>query len=132
MFPVLLKWLPLSVLVLLALAFEPLRSGFELANQACEFVTTWERVVGSLFNLRHIIGYGSICLAALVTLQNVRPLKVAVATFVFSVVMELQQSFFITGHCRAWDLVPNLVAVGLALALFALGRKLFAQSKPVH
>ncbi len=115
------KWAPLTGLVILALAFEPLRSGLVLANQPCEFLTDWETVKSSLHNRRHIIGYGLICLVAAMTFRENRIAKAAIATFLFSVFLEIEQKFFSTGHCRLWDLIPNLLGITLAVGLFALG-----------
>ena len=115
------KWLPLTILVGMAMAFEPIRSGFEFAYQSCELLTDWERVLGSVFNLRHVISYGILCLVAAATLGQDQVVKAMVAVFLFSVFIEFEQSFFITGHCRSWDLIPNLLGIGLAAATFLIG-----------
>lgn len=117
-----LKWLPLTVLFILAILFEPLRSGFVLADQSCEVITDWERVRNSIFNRRHVISFGILCLVAATTFRKYRVVKAVVAVFLFSAFLEYEQSFFATGHCRAWDLIPNVLGVGLAAAIFLCGQ----------
>lgn len=117
----LMRWLPLTVLSIMALSFEPMRSGFIFADQSCELSTDWERVRGSAFNYRHIMSYGILCLVAAATFRKKRVAKAVVTVFAFSVLLEIEQSFFITGHCRAWDLIPNLIGIGLAASLFLIG-----------
>lgn len=119
------RWLPLTVLALMALAFEPLRSDFVFANQGCELVTDWGRVKNSIFNLRHIVAYGLLCLVAAATFRQNRLVKAVTVTFLFSIFLEVEQSVFVTGHCRSWDLIPNLLAVGLAAAIFSTGATCF-------
>ncbi|MEE9374839.1 MAG: VanZ family protein, partial [Rhizobiaceae bacterium] len=117
----LIRRLPLSILIVLALSYEPIRSGFVLANQSCELLTDWERVQGAIFNRRHVIAYGLLCLAAAATFRENRILKAAIFIFLFSVFLEFEQSFFITGHCRSWDLIPNILGIGIASAIFLIG-----------
>lgn len=123
------RWLPLTILIALAISFEPIRSGFELANQSCEFTLNWERVQSALSNKRHIIGYGSICLVAAVTLRKNRLLLATTGTFLFSVLLEVEQSFFRTGHCRVWDLIPNVLGIVLAAAIFLMGKWFVDQAR---
>lgn len=106
--------MPLIGLIVAALMFEPLRSGFALESQPCELAANWEQMARGVFNVRHIIGFGTICLAALFTFQKNPIVNASAFTLVFSILLEFQQSFFPTGHCRSWDLPPNLLAVGLA------------------
>ena len=115
------RWLPLTVLVVMALSFEPIRSGFVLANQPCELITDWERLQSAVFNRRHIISYGFLCLVAAATFHQNRLVKATMVIFLFSVLLEIEQSFFTTGHCRAGDLIPNLLGIGLAAAIFLMG-----------
>lgn len=119
-----LRWLPLIALVALAIAFEPIRSNFAFANQSCEIFSTANQIAGAFLNAKHIVGYGLICLMALFTLRTIPIWQIAFGVLVFSAMMELLQSFFVTGHCRAWDLIPNVFGVGLAVTLFLTGRVL--------
>lgn len=119
------RWLPLAILVAMALSYEPFRSGFVLANQSCELMTGWERVQSAIFNYRHIISYGILCLVAAITFRQNRVVKAAIVIFLFSILLEIEQSFFITGHCRSWDLIPNLLGIGLAAAIFLIGMQCF-------
>lgn len=112
------RWLPLIILVALALSYEPIRSGFVLANQSCELMTDWERAQSAIFNYRHIVAYGILCFVAAVTFRQNRIVMATTIIFLFSILLEIEQSFFITGHCRAWDLIPNLLGIGLAVMVF--------------
>jgi len=123
------RWLPLTILVAVALSFEPFRSGFVLANQPCELTTDWERLQSAVFNRRHIISYGILCVVTAVTLRRHRVIKAAIAIFLFSILLEIEQSFFITGHCRSWDLIPNILGIGLASAILSA---VFKYSKWAH
>ena len=117
-----LHWLPLSVLLCLAVSFEPIRSSFNFANQPCEFIPTTSQLIASFSNLKHVVGYGLICLTALLTMRNKPIWHIAISVLVFSATMELFQSFFVTGHCRAWDLIPNVIGIVIAIVLFQTGR----------
>ena len=116
------SWLPLAVVVLMAITFEPIRSEFTLANQPCEFIPTGHQFTAAFFNLKHTVGYGVICLLAIVTMRSVSVWRVVLGVLFFSAFMELFQSFFSTGHCRLWDLIPNLIGIASALALFLVGK----------
>ncbi len=117
------RWLPIVILIIMALLFEPIRSGFVISNQSCELMTNWESVQNSVFNYRHVISYGILCLVAAATFRQNRVLKAIIAIFLFSVLLEIEQSFFVTGHCRSRDLIPNLLGIGLAAAIFGVGIK---------
>lgn len=117
-----MRWIPFSLLVVLAAMFEPIRSGFVLANQACEFFTDQTRVLGSLLNLRHLIGYGVLFLAAAIALRGNRLGLAAIGIFALSIALEIEQSFFVTGHCRAWDLIPNALGIAMAATLVRLSK----------
>ena len=114
------RWLPLILLVTMALAFEPFRSGFTFDTQSCEVLADWERTKSAVFNARHIISYGILCLVASATLRKNKVVMAVLGTFVFSAFLELEQSFFITGHCRLRDLIPNVLGIGLAAGMFQL------------
>lgn len=116
-----LHWLPLFVVLCLAVSFEPIRSRFEFANQSCEFVPTVSQLIASFSNLKHVIGYGLICLTALLAMPGKPIWHIAIGVLVFSASMEVFQSFFVTGHCRAWDLIPNVIGIVLAIVLFKTG-----------
>ena len=127
--PTTLGWLSLLILAGLALLFEPIRSGFTLANQACETSTDWQRAFASVFNLRHILSFGLLFLVAAVTLRNNRILKAAIGVLLFSAFLEFEQSFFLTGHCRVRDMIPNILGVGLAAIAFWVGSR-FSHTPP--
>ena len=116
------RWLPLAIFVAIAVVYEPVRSGFTLANQSRELMSDWERVKGAIFNLRHIIAYGLLCLLLAVTFRNSRLVTAMAVTFLFSILMEIEQSFFTTGNCRLRDLIPNLLGIGLAAGILLIGR----------
>ena len=103
------------VLVLIAISFEPIRSGFALSDQSCGVLPTYRQLLGAIFNFKHIIGYGLICLLGFHLFDSFSKWGVMAGVLLFSGILELQQSFFETGHCRAWDMIPNFIAVALAL-----------------
>ena len=117
------RWLPVAILVAAALAYEPIRSGFTFANQTCDLTANRALIWSAVFNLRHIISYGILFLACAATFRENRIAKAALATFAFSAFIEFEQSFFATGHCRARDLIPNLLGIGLATILFMAGER---------
>ena len=120
-----IRGLALLLLCGLAAAFEPVRSGFQFVDQDCEWTVSRELVAASVLNLRHLVGYGAICLIALWTFGLRHLVAVALGTFVFSMVLEFQQSFFATGQCRARDLIPNALTILVCAAaswLVARGR----------
>lgn len=115
------RWFPLTILAAMAFMFEPLRSGFVFANQSCELITDWETIRNSVSNPRHVIAYGILMLVAAATLRQNPILKAAIGVFLFSALLEIEQSFFVTGHCRSWDLIPNLLAIAWATIAFSIG-----------
>ena len=118
-----MRWLPLLALVALALLYEPIRADFMQANQACEWRADVSLWIGSFGNVKHVVAYGVLFLAAAITLRGRHLGRAAIGVLVFSALVEFEQSFFVTGHCRAWDLLPNVLGVGLAAGLVALYRR---------
>ncbi len=111
------RWLPLVTLTVLALVYEPVRSGFTFSDQQCDLTANSGNVQSAFFNLRHIISYGLLCLVAAAAFRQYRLLTVAAGVFLFSVFLEIEQSFFSTGHCRLRDLIPNLVGIGAVIII---------------
>lgn len=118
-----LKLLPLILAVALAILSEPIRSSFSIEIQSCEYLPTSTQFSATFFNAKHIIGYGVICLIALFTFQHRTVWFPIVGVFIFSITMEYLQSFFTTGHCRAWDLIPNAIGIGIAVFIFWFARR---------
>ena len=118
------KWLPLIVLTFLAMVFEPIRSGFQLESQACEWKTELATLKLALLNFRHVISFGILTLVAAATFKQNQTITVAIAVFMFSAFLEFEQSFFSSGHCRLWDLIPNICGIGIAAILIIVVRKL--------
>ncbi len=119
-----LKLLPLVLVATLAALAEPIGSGFTIDFQSCEFIPTSAQFAATFYNAKHIIGYGTICLIALFTLGGRNIWLPIVGVFIFSIAIEYLQSFFATGHCRAWDLLPNMIGIGLAVVIFLVIRNL--------
>lgn len=85
---------PLAILAIFALAYEPFRSGLTIANQSCELMADWERIGASVLNLRHLVAYGLFCLLGISAFGVNRLAGVAIAVFGFSILIEIEQSFF--------------------------------------
>lgn len=91
--------------------------GFSFADRSCEPTRQWETARSSILDRRHLIGHAIVFLVAALALGRDRIATAAAATFPFSIPLEVEQSFFATGHCRAWDLIPNIVGiVGIGVA----------------
>lgn len=126
------RWVPLVLLAGSAVAFEPIRSGFTLADQSCELTAGLQRVVGGIVNPKHLIGYGLIFVAATFALGRGRLASAAIGTFIFSALLEVEQTYFTTGHCRARDLIPNIIGIALAallLRMVGFGRRTFRSGR---
>jgi hypothetical protein len=103
-----------------ALAFlqTPWRSNFRIrTHPICELRAPLELWLAGASNLQHLLSYGLLALLAAPAFRR-RPLLTA-ASFVLalSAVVELEQALFSVGHCRLRDMLPNLLAVGLATAV---------------
>jgi hypothetical protein len=97
----------------LALAATPWRSGFSLrANAVCELRAPLALWVEGVANAQHLLAYGLLVLLGAAALR--RPLLACLLVFALSAMVELEQSVFAVGHCRLRDMLPNLLALGLA------------------
>lgn len=112
----------------MALMYEPVRSGFTFERQSCQVSFDWNQVASRIFNFKHVLGYGVIFLSAVTCFGREKIFYAIVLTFLFSALVELQQSFFSTGHCRLWDLVPNMIGIAFATMTYLAWRK-FSKEK---
>ena len=114
------SWLRLTffVLAMLSLAVTPLDSKFRLANKTCEVRPALTMLLPSLFNPKHILAFAVLAAIASLGMQRRPALRAWLLVMLLSAVIEIEQLFFVSGHCRVRDLLPNLVAatVGVGVA----------------
>ena len=115
---------PLLALAIVALVFEPIRSKLSLANQSCELVFSFHALLSAIFNFRHILFYGLLSLIAVIQFRDISVWKLCLSVLLFSALIEYEQSFFNTGHCRLRDLVPNMLGIASSVLIIKLGSKL--------
>jgi len=104
-----------ALLATVALSYTPLRSAGRLRGTAvCELSAPLSVWCMGIYNVRHIISYSLLCLAATTCFSKHTLLKAVLLTLAISVVVEMEQAFLNDGHCRVRDMLPNLFAVSLA------------------
>lgn len=115
----------LAVLLVLAMSalvlFEtPSRSHFTLrAHTVCELAAPVGLWVVGVANPQHLLSYGIFAVLAAFAFRR-RPLRsAALLVLAFSAVVELEQAIFTVGHCRLRDMLPNVLAAGLATGVTA-------------
>jgi len=116
----------LVVACLAALATTPISAGFALREvAACHVLSGWDLWLTGLGNVRHLVSYSVLTAIAVWAFGTPRALLAAGLVLVVSTVVEVEQMLFADGHCRLRDMLPNLVAIGLGLALaFLIARLL--------
>ena len=119
-----MRWVPLVLLSILAVAFEPVRAGLVFENQGCDWSVDQGRLADALFNPRHLISYGLFVLLAAVAFPKARLLAISAAVLIFSALLEVEQSFLATGHCRLRDMVPNVIGIAVAATAIFIVRRL--------
>jgi hypothetical protein len=115
------RWLPWALFVVLscaALAFTPISAGFALRPAfECEVLSRWQLWIDALANVRHLTSFAVLTVVAAWAFRR-RGLWLAAATVLaITVVVELEQMVFADGHCRLHNLLPNVIAIGVAVAL---------------
>ena len=91
----------------------PIVAGFQLRDLSCDFGASpdW---AATLLNWKHLIAYGALAILGFAALRD-RPMwQVAILLCVVMGGAEITQAIFDDGHCRLRDMLPNLIAVGVA------------------
>jgi hypothetical protein len=104
--------------MVLAVLYTPFDSNFRMADKPCELWTSTEMVQRSVLNARHLVSYGILFLLGALSFRRHSLLKSASLVLVLSAGVELEQSYFVSGHCRARDLLPNLIGVAVAAFIY--------------
>jgi hypothetical protein len=104
---------------LIALGYTPFNSGGSLRDVvACELSAPFSAWWTGISNVRHIIAYGVLCVLATACFVKHRLAKAVGGVLVISMLVESEQAFFTHGHCRVRDMLPNLLAVCIAVLLW--------------
>ena len=112
----LLRALPFAAFGLLAVAYEPIQSDFAVTLQGCALRPTGPQLAAAFTNGQHLVAFFVLFLLAALAFGR-RPLALAAATvFALSLTIEATQAVFDEGHCRAWDLIPNAIAIAAGWA----------------
>jgi hypothetical protein len=113
--------IPFLLVVALALFKVPADSHFMLAGSFhCEILPDVINLKRIFLNIPHLAAFFSLSLIALASLRKHRYLYAAGGVFLVSLLIELEQLFFVTGNCQAHDLVPNITAIAAAAAAWYL------------
>ena len=105
----------LAALTVAALLATPISAGFALRPFACDLGPSpdW---FATILNLRHIVSFGILSCVAFIAFRG-QPLWVPLL-FGIAVtgLVEIEQGIFLSGHCRARDMIPDLIAIALGWA----------------
>ena len=102
-----LRYLPLLSLMALAAVYERIRSAFTFVHQGCEWTSDWQSLILSIPNTRHIFAFGLLSFVALFTFTNNKTAKAVLVVFLFSVFIEIEQSFFCHGSLSIKRFAPK-------------------------
>jgi hypothetical protein len=114
-------------LVMWILLHAPASIGFQIHPKACDLTVNLPLALQSLSNYPHMILY---CIFVVVTALHFRlsgwqPLAGSIGlTVAMGAGMEVAQGLSGTHHCKAIDLIPDLVGAAVGLLIVVLGRKI--------
>ena len=114
-------------LVMWILLHAPASIGFQMHPQACYLAVNVPLALASLGNYPHMILY---CIFVVVTALHFRlsgwqPLACSIGlTVAMGAGMELSQGLSGTHHCKAIDLIPDLIGATLGVLIVVLGRRI--------
>jgi hypothetical protein len=101
-------------LIALTLSVTPLRSSFHVrAGVLCEVGAPIQRWLAGILNWGHLVAYGILMVVGSLAFGTRRLGRAGTIVLAVSVAVELEEAVFTVGHCRARDLLPNLLAVSL-------------------
>jgi hypothetical protein len=103
----------------------PVTAGFGLRAFTCDFSLSPALWFSALVNYDHLIAYSILFVIAWLAFRR-QPLWLPIAlALAISIGVELEQSLFREGHCRLRDLLPNVIAVGIGLAVVFSARAVY-------
>ena len=124
-----LKWLPFLVLAIVVMSSVLAESKGQFTYTGCALSSSFELLVHSFSNYRHIAAYGLLFLSCVWSFEKHSIIKAAALVLAFSILMEIVQISFHDGHCRIRDMLPNFVGVLWAATLYKLIELAFKRSK---
>ena len=106
-----------------ALAATPISSGWVTRPFACDVGPSFDWPA-TIVNVRHLASFGVLAAVGFLAF-NSRPVwAIILLLFAITAAVELEEAIFASGHCRARDLIPNVLAIGLGWAVALLLRRL--------
>lgn len=115
-----LKWVPFLMLAIVVLFGVLSESKGQFAYTGCALTPSFELLVHSLGNYRHIAAYGVLFLSCVWSFEKHSIIKAAALVLAFSFLMEIVQISFHDGNCRIRDMLPNFGGVLWAAAVYKL------------
>ena len=100
-----------------AIVYTPIASDFVTAYKGCEVIPPAGVIVRTLTNYKHIISFCILFILASQCFRRGAFWKSAAVVLLLSAVVEVEQAFFLEGHCRVRDILPNLIAVGVGILI---------------
>ncbi len=112
----------LSVATLAALLATPVASGWVFRPFSCDLGGSpdW---LATLLNLRHLVSFGILAAIAFLTFRG-QPIWIPILLLLaVTAAVEIEEAIFASGHCRARDMLPDLIAIaGGWFIAWAVGR----------
>jgi hypothetical protein len=105
----------LAVATMAALLTTPIAAEFGLRPFACDLGPSPDWLV-TILNVRHLVSFGILSCLAFIAFRDQPlwvPLLFAVAV---TGLVEIEEGIFRSGHCRARDMIPDLIAIALGWA----------------
>lgn len=113
-----------------ALMVTPYLARFELRSLTCETRVPEGVWLATLGNFRHLFSYSLLLVFARIAFPEWPLTLLVILVLLVSVGVEVEQSIFDHGHCRLRDMLPNLIAVSIGLAVIILGKWLGTKFYP--
>lgn len=118
-------------LAVLSLSITPLQSKFQRADKTCEVRPQLDMLLPSLLNLRHLLAFSVLAALASLSFRRRPALTAWLVVLFLSALIELEQLYLTSGHCRVRDLLPNIVAATLGVCI-AHGIRVARQRRAQH
>jgi hypothetical protein len=123
------RWAYLTF-VAMALAYFPMRVGFQLEPRACQVVFGTDLALFSLTNYAHMVLFGVFFAMSCAQFADGRWAnrstftRAALATLAMGTAVELAQGITGNGHCRTRDLIPDSVGILISAGLITVWDRL--------